>query len=336
MVLVAVFLVTGMVAWRFGRVPMGGGNGQSFRIVRYDRMVEDYVETGNISLWQRMNTEFPLETQTLVENVLRIGLVDDEGIEDSLRAYYSDSTLCRVRADVTRQFENMSYVEKKLGSAFSKLAKEVEGFTIPKVYAQNSAFNESIVVGDSLIGISLDKYLGADYPLYRLFFYGNQRVTMGPDRIVQDCLSFYLNHVCHKSLKHGTKPRLINCMIHQGKINWVVARLTNSRLLNIAAVQPATKQWYKLNERHAWERLNQEKLLQSTDSALIHSVMYSNDAHPFFNDTHSRGVGLWIGMRIIDSYMKHHPSVTLGQLLQETDYERILNEAQYFCIGNRE
>lgn len=328
-VLVAVLVVTGMEAWRFGSVPMGRQEDQSFRIARYDRMVEDYVATGNISLWQRMNTEFPLETQTLVEKVLRIGRVDDEGIEDTLRAFYSDSTLCRVRADVTHQFENMSYVEKKLGSAFSKLSKEVPGFIVPKVYTQNSAFNESIVVGDSLIGISLDKYLGADYPLYRRFFYDNQRVTMGPDRMVQDCLSFYLNHVFHKKITHDTRPTLLECMMHQGKINWVVARLTNSRMANIAAVQPATKQWYKLNERSVWLRLNQQGLLQSTNPTVIHSVMFSGDAHPFFGDVHSRGVGLWIGMRIIDNYMKRHPSVSLGQLLQNTDYERILREAQY-------
>ena len=51
------------------------------RIVRYDRIVDDYVSTGNIALWQRMNTEFPRETRVLIENVLRLGRADQEGIE---------------------------------------------------------------------------------------------------------------------------------------------------------------------------------------------------------------------------------------------------------------
>lgn len=297
--------------------------------MRYDRLIEDYVTTGNISLWQRMNTEFPLETQTLVENILRIGRVDSEGIEDTLRTYYSDTTLCRVREDVTRQFENMKEVEKKLGCAFTILSQEVFGFTIPRVYTQNSAFNESIIVGDSLVGISLDKYLGADYPLYSRFFYDNQRVTMEPERIVRDCLTFYLNHLFHNRIKKGKSPTLFECIMHQGKINWVVSRLTNSRMLDIAAVQPATKQWYKLNERRVWTSLNANGLLQCTDSATIHSVMYSSDAYPYFKDAHSRGVGLWIGMRIIDNYMKRHPRTSIGQLLQETDYEHIFQESRY-------
>ena len=67
------------------------------RFVRYDRMVNDYINTGNVALWQRMNMEFPRETRALIEDVLKIGPVDKEGIEDSLRSYYSDPTLTQLR-----------------------------------------------------------------------------------------------------------------------------------------------------------------------------------------------------------------------------------------------
>ena len=42
---------------------------------------------------------------------------------------------------------------------------------IPMIYTQISAFNESIVLSDSVLGISLDKYMGEDYPLYKRFFF---------------------------------------------------------------------------------------------------------------------------------------------------------------------
>lgn len=300
-----------------------------FRIVRYDRLVEDFTATGNVALWQRMNTDFPLETRTLVENVLRIGRVDDDGIGDSLRIYYSDSTLCQVRADVTQQFDNMTHMERKLGRAFAKLSKEVPNFIVPKVYTQNSAFNESIIVGDSIIGVSLDKYLGSQYPPYGKYFYPNQRATMVPDRIVQDCLTFYLGQHFRPRHTEGMRPHLFDLMMHQGKLYWVVAQLTNSRLINVAAVQPATRQWYKNNERMVWNVLLERHLLSSTDSSLIHSVISSSDAHPYFSDPHSRGVGLWVGMRIVDNYMKRHPEVSLGQLLKDNNYEAMLRNADY-------
>ena len=55
----------------------------------------------------------------------------------------------------------------------------------------------------------------------------------------------------------------------------------------------------------------------------------TSDAHPYFNDPHSRGVGLWLGMRIIDSYMKHNPKQTINSLLHDTDYRRILQHSHY-------
>ena len=43
---------------------------------------------------------------------------------------------------------------------------------MPEVYTQVGAFDQSIIVANDMLGISLDKYLGADYPLYRKFGYG--------------------------------------------------------------------------------------------------------------------------------------------------------------------
>ena len=66
-------------------------------------------------------------------------------------------------ADVETRFPNLDEVEKGLTKGFKKLKKEVPEIKIPLVYSQVSAFNESIVLSDTLLGISLDKYMGEDY-----------------------------------------------------------------------------------------------------------------------------------------------------------------------------
>ena len=56
--------------------------------------------------------------------------------------------------------------------------------------------NQSVVVGDSILGFSIDKYMGADYPLYKRFYYDYQCRSMEPDRIVPDCFTCYVhNHI---------------------------------------------------------------------------------------------------------------------------------------------
>lgn len=327
--LLVVATIALLVVLRMEGSACGTEQGGGFKIIRYDRLVEDYAATGNVALWQRLNTEFPLETQALVENVLRLGPIDAEGIEDSLCAFYASPSMHRLRADVSRRFEDLSDLERPLGEAFCRLSQELPGFVVPKVYTQISAFNESVVVGDSLIGISLDKYMGADYPLYAKCFYANQRATMVPGRIVQDCLLFYLNQLSRPKRPDGQGETLLDCMLQQGKLNWIVAHVTHKPLVNVAAVTPATKSWYKSNERRVWQILCQRNLLASTDAALIHAVVYSADARPYFSDPYSRGVGLWVGMRIVDSYMKRHPEVTLADLFAQTDYAAILRESGF-------
>lgn len=298
------------------------------KIVRYDRIVEDYISTGNIALWQKMNTEFPRETRVLIEDVLRLGRADQEGIEDSLRAFYNNPTLAQLRKDVGKQFEDLSPYEKELNKAFSKLESDDSTFVTPRIYAQNSAFNQSIVVGDSLIGISLDKYLGRNYPAYKKYFYKNQRATMEPSRIVQECLFFYLYQQFSLS-KQVRQYNLGNVMLHQGKIGWVVSQLINSDPIDVAAVQPATKQWYVQHEKSCWNILRQNNMWLNSDTLLCKSIVLTATKYPYFKNEHSRGVGLWIGMRIIDSYMQHHPNIGLDSLLHTTDYQRILRESHY-------
>lgn len=299
-----------------------------FRIVRYDRFVDDYVATGNIAMWQRLNTEFPLQTRVLIERVLALGSLDATGVEDSLRKFYSDSLLVQLRADVAERFEDLSPYERQLEEAFARLTKEVPGFVTPHVYSQVSAFNQSIVVGDSLLGISLDKYLGADYPAYSRFFTENQRVTMEPSRMVQDCLTFYLNQQYPYTVPFR-RLTLGEALIQQGKIAWIVARIMDKSPIDLAASQPATKEWYIAHERDAWQRLNSPELLQSNDSTLVRSVMTSNDARPYFGDVHSRGAGLWIGIRIVESYMKRHPEIRTDSLLRIKDYRQVIDGSGY-------
>lgn len=305
-------------------------NRGELEIARFDCAVEEYLSTGSVVSWQKLNADYPRETKALVENVLHIGKIDSEGIEDTLRIFYADTTLLKLRHDVSTKFSDMSDCEKSLQIAFKQLSKECDDFVTPRVYTQNSAFNQSIVVGDSLLGISLDKYLGANYRPYKKYFSENQRATLESSRIVQDCLSFYLAQLyIIPNVRGRVRPSLLDWMMHQGKIAWVVAQLTDSKLIDIAGCQSETKAWYASHEPAVWAALNHEELLGSRDSLLVSSVIMSGDAHPYFHDAHSRGVGLWIGMRIVDSYMKNHPEVDINTLLHTTDYPTMLKEANY-------
>ena len=163
-------------------------------IDRFDRVLDEYVSLGSYTALHQMNTQYPMETKLLIEDVLELGRVDEADVEKRLRYYYLDSTVQVLLDEVHRQYGDLSDIESDFDQVFKALRKEDPSFRMPHVYTQISCLNQSIVVGDTLIGISLDKYLGADFPLYREYYSDEQRAQMNRSAIVSDAISAYLQY----------------------------------------------------------------------------------------------------------------------------------------------
>lgn len=166
---------------------------EEVRIERFDRVLDEYVSLGSGTALHRMNTEYPQQTKLLIEDVLAMGEVSDPDVERKLRYVFLDSTVQILLDEVHRQYGDVSDLERDFKRVFEELRKKDPSFRTPHIYTQISCLNQSIVVSDSLIGISLDKYLGRDFPLYQEFYSSEQRQQMGRDAIVTDAISAYLS-----------------------------------------------------------------------------------------------------------------------------------------------
>ena len=193
------------------------------KIQRYDRIESLYLTTGDFSALQQMNTEYPIETRTLIEKVLRIGHVDDPEINSTLLTFFQDSILQVMISDAEVAYANVDDLNNKLTDAFAKLRGWEPEMKIPMIYMQISALDQSIVVGDESIGICIDKYLGENYPLYQKYYDAQQRSTMTREYIVPDILSFYLlsQHRLPEELFRDQHTR----DLHLAKIQWVVNKV---------------------------------------------------------------------------------------------------------------
>lgn len=190
------------------------------KVERYDRLESRYVITGDFSALQQMNTEYPIETRTLVEKMLRIGEVSDHDISERFLRFYQDSTLQTIVNDAESEYASMDDINQELRKAFGNMKKWVPDLPLPRVYAQIGALDQSIIVGDKTVGISLDKYMGAKYPIYQKFGYTPEQLeTMGRNYIVPDCLSFYLLSMYPMS-DYDSRTQLEKDL-HMGKIMWI-------------------------------------------------------------------------------------------------------------------
>lgn len=199
-------------------------------VKRYDRLQSRYLTTGDFSALQQMNIEYSMETRTLIEDVLRLGEVNDPEINSKFLNFYQDTILQSLIADAELQYANMADINKQFSEAFERLQKICPKMKLPVVYSQIGALDQSVIIGNNSIGISLDKYLGKDYQLYSRFYTEEQRRLMTRDYIVPDCMSFYILSLF--PLKSNENHTQYERDLHMGKIMWTVNKLLGKKVFS--------------------------------------------------------------------------------------------------------
>ena len=212
--------------WRLK--PNNGDSDNTFAVERYDRVQSLYLTTGDFSALQQMSTNYPNQTRTLIEDVLKIGNVNDPEINTKFLNFYQDTTLQTIINEAEQQYANMDDINKDFTRTFERLHKSFPGMEIPKVYAQIGSLDQSVIVGDKYVGFSLDKYLGKNYPLYEKFYPEQQRSLMTRQMIVPDCILFYI--LSHYPLPNYGKATQQQCDLHMGKIQWIVNNVTGRKV----------------------------------------------------------------------------------------------------------
>lgn len=206
-------------------------------IERFDRLQNRYLTTGDYVALQQMSTQYPTETRTLIEDILQLGEVSDPHINSQFLSFYQDTTLQIILNEVQIQYTDLSDISQSLESAFQRLRRIVPDISIPHVYTQVGALNQSIVISDSIIGISLDKYLGADFEPYTRFYDEQERATMTRANIVPDCILFYL--LSRYPLKNFETRTQKERDEHIGKVMWATNQILGKSHFNTPFVKKA-------------------------------------------------------------------------------------------------
>ena len=314
-----------LFSWQCTGEKGSNASNTAIKIDRYDYLQCKYLITNDLSALQKMNRDFPQATKLFIEDVLAIGQVDEYRINDKMLAYFSDTTLIKLMHDAEAKFKSVDDIEKKLTNGFVRLKKEVPSLPVPRFYTQISALNQSIVVSDSIVGISIDKYMGEDYPLYKDYYYKHQRSSMKPDRIVPDCFVFYLLSLYpHTWPTHHT---LLDVMMHRGKIYWIVSNILGYKsFYEQMGYNKEEKQWCAKHKLELWNQIIERGHLEEKDPMLIRSYMQTNPYIPIMGKDTPPAIGVWVGIHLIDAYMKMHKEMTYEELLNTTDYHEMLSE----------
>ena len=220
--------------------PNDTGDGDNdLALRRYDRIQSLFLTTGDFSALQQMNLVYPMQTRTLIEDVLKLGRVNDPDINNKFLNFYQDTVLQALINEVEQQYANVDDINRELSRSFGKLKETLPQIKLPMVYSQIGALDQSIVVGNNSVGVSLDKYLGSDYPLYLKYYPESQRRQMTRNMIVPDCLVFYI--LSYYPIPSDTVDAQLTCDLHIGKIQWLVNKVSGRKVFRTKYVDMVNK-----------------------------------------------------------------------------------------------
>ncbi|MFH2095757.1 MAG: hypothetical protein ABIJ16_08635 [Bacteroidota bacterium] len=260
--------------------------------------------------------------------VINIGGMENMAFPDHLKIFLTDKLNIEVYEYTSGIFSDMSLVETELTDAFRYYRYYFPEKTVPSVYYYISRFNQSVVTSDSILGIGLDNYLGpsCDY-YYSLGLPSYMRYRMRKEMIVVDAMSGWA--MTEFPMEDGDE-NLLRHMLYNAKVQYFLCRVVPEKHDSLRwGYSGRQLDWCKENEKDLWVFAVENKLLFSTDFMDIKRYTEEGPCTiTISRDAPSRAM-VWLGLQIIKAYMKNNPEISFQDLMEEDDYQKILNKSKY-------
>jgi hypothetical protein len=267
----------------------------------------------------------------LFSYVINTGDINDPSFGDFLFRFCTDKQNNEVYGETMKLYPDVNAIDEGLEGAFRHYLYYFPDEKVPAVYTCITGFNNSVITGDSSLGISLDRYLGADCKYYpQLEIYNYMAAKMTPENIVPDCIyGWAASEWDFASMKYEAENVLAE-MIHEGKLKYfekcMLPDLSDDIIFGFT---PGQMKFCRNNESQMWQYLVENDLLFKTDRFLIRKLTGEAPFTSFFTNESPGKAAVWIGFRIAESYMTKNPDTKLEDLMRDLDIQHILEKAKY-------
>lgn len=304
------------------------------KIERFDQEFNKQKEAdimANNTLWQK---EYPYFYRDYMTQMLEVGDPRDSvRLASHLREVLKKKDFIDLADAVAQKYPSLDKQERELTKAFKYIRYYFPTYRMPRFIAFMGGFSYQTPIGQDYVGIGLDMFLGADSKFYPALvrsipLYMSRRFT--PEnitpRIVETVLReeiFPQDNLNQNTLQH---------MVYNGKILYAMDVVLESAS-DETKIGYTTEQlvWAKKYQSDIWAWFLQEGLLYNTD--YVKTQKYFTDA-PFTpelgeNNESAPKLGSYIGWMIIRKYMERHPEISLQELFQNHDAQKILEQSRF-------
>lgn len=253
---------------------------------------------------------------------------DDSVFINTLYERFTHPGFDTLLIETKKIFGDLSSLKEEFRQAFTNLKYYYPDFVPPKIQTVITGLESDLVITDSLIVVGLDYYLGKQGK-YRPRLYDYLLTRYEPQDIVPSCLLIYgIGDRFNKtSLENKT---VLADMIAYGKSFYFAKHM-------LPCVPDSTFIWYtaeemngsRENENLIWARLIEDQVLFSTSHITKQKFLGERPKTLEVGEKCPGRIAQWVGWQIVNKYMQSHPEVTLPQLMEMEDAEKLFKESRY-------
>lgn len=298
------------------------------KIHRFDKELRDLDIQKLMTEVPKLEEKNPRFFELYTTNVIKIGSTAERDFFLKLKDFLTHPDWAQVYDSISTKFEDISVLENELTEAFKHYKYYYPEKEIPEVYTCMSGFNYSVFTDENLFGIGLDFYLGKDSKFYEMAQFAEyQRYNMASYKITSDCIQA----IALTDFQYNDSiDNLVSQMVYQGKIQYFMhALLPQEEDSVLFGYTPVQMKWSFSYEDKIWAFMVEQKQLFSDENLMIKKYIEVAPFTTYFTNNSAPRLGVFIGWRIVQSFMENNPEISLQELMAMDDYQYILNNSSY-------
>ncbi|POY35090.1 gliding motility lipoprotein GldB [Solitalea longa] len=302
----------------------------SVKIDRFEQDLFNIDTTELVKAAAQLKAKYPDFYPIYFRNILRNTDPIDTNNINMISMIKDNRDFSLLKHDIDSVYPKLDDVEKQLTAAFKYYKFYFPEKQVPKIVTYLADFQLGASTVNNTLAIELDMFMGKGYRFYQSksvnLPYFIQR-KLNKDHIAPFALKAFAQQQFPMNERDKT---LLHRMIYNGKILYFLDS-TLPDVADSAKIGFSQKQieWCNTYKADMWTDFMGQGLLYSTDE--LKYAKYLNDA-PFTSGQENDSapmLGVWTGWQIVRQYMKENPEVTLAQLMNESDSQKILKDSKY-------
>lgn len=304
--------------------------------VRYDKSLAEMDATNPSRSYDKLVVAHPNMTDLYFKKLTNLYDRDRDTFNLRLKGFIQDKRIENLVKIINKVYPDMKDVEAEVEQATKYFKFYFPKQALPRIYTLFTEFGFQTFIfsdtdGRDGIGISLDMFLGDafDYKSY------NPTDPAFSDYLTR---SYNRDHLAKKTMEiliedvMGNPPgrRFIDQMLHNGKKLYLLQKILPTHHDSI--IHEYTREqmeWVKSSELQMWDFFLKKEIMYDTDQLKLSRYLQPSPTSKGMPPASPGRTANYMGYKIIQAFIKRHPDMTMGELINFKDSQKLLEDSRF-------